>query len=285
MRSVQNNSAARARPAGFTLVELLVVVGIIALLVTILMPSLSRALELTRRTICATNLGDFGRAWHMYFGDSDYRSPNMFNLRATTADTSSMFNFLMWTAQGNDFCNAGVLYKAKLIASEMTYVCPTVRKASGGNWFHSDRGSFHNRFVNNWPPVDGLHTTMTYGRRRMTYYDKDESHLAVQQYRGWPDDDDIMLWSAGMNVVARPGDFSYMSDNFHRPDIAMLSHVPGINVMYLDGHVDFYEDTDRNVLYNNGIPVGGWGVQYNWTLDDVWMIIDTYHRPPAGQGL
>ncbi len=51
---------------GFTLVELLVVVAIIALLVSILLPSLGRAKDLTRETICLTRLGGQMRAIHMY---------------------------------------------------------------------------------------------------------------------------------------------------------------------------------------------------------------------------
>jgi len=51
---------------GFTLVELLVVVGIIALLVTILGPTLSVALELARRSKCATNLHGIGRGLTLY---------------------------------------------------------------------------------------------------------------------------------------------------------------------------------------------------------------------------
>ncbi len=54
------------RHPGFTLIELLVVVSIIALLVGMLLPSLSSAREQARRTRCLTNLHNLGVAMVMY---------------------------------------------------------------------------------------------------------------------------------------------------------------------------------------------------------------------------
>lgn len=53
-------------PTGFTLIELLVVIGIIAVLIAVLVPALSSARTITRKTACSANLKSLSTALTLY---------------------------------------------------------------------------------------------------------------------------------------------------------------------------------------------------------------------------
>lgn len=68
--------AQRLRTGGaFTLIEVLVVVAVIALLVAVLLPSLARARDQAKNTVCMSNLKQFANAFVLYGQDHRQQPP------------------------------------------------------------------------------------------------------------------------------------------------------------------------------------------------------------------
>src|SRR4051794_21994809 len=107
---------------GFTLVELLVVIGIIALLISILLPSLSKARESAQRVACLTNLRSVMQMMHMYAADNKQQIPlgclgDDYQLNYFIADGNSAAN-LKWPTWGP-------LYKGGYLNDPRFLYCPS----------------------------------------------------------------------------------------------------------------------------------------------------------------
>lgn len=84
------------RAWGFTLVELLVVIGIIALLISILLPALQIAKVQANRVVCTAQVRQLATAWIMYAGDYK-QSAGACNWLSIDGPTSTA-NWLYWPA-------------------------------------------------------------------------------------------------------------------------------------------------------------------------------------------
>jgi prepilin-type N-terminal cleavage/methylation domain-containing protein/prepilin-type processing-associated H-X9-DG protein len=161
-------AGARSRTASraFTLIEVLVVVAIIALLVSILLPSLAKARTMTRLTICKANSKQIGSMISTYQADFRGRVPIMYNYYARGRGqhdaparacwlsvalrnyskmgrgrfvAGGMFDpEKVWYPTGNAATDPLTVYEDKYI--EDFWVCPFARgKGDGRIWVSDDR--------------------------------------------------------------------------------------------------------------------------------------------------
>lgn len=118
---------------GFTLVELLVVIGIIALLVAILLPTLSKAREQANRTKCRANLKQLVQACFIR-AQEDRRNAVLFPQRKPAGSTESaaandslgqfIGRYEFFTGQDG---NAGVGKATAIIREPRVAICPSTR--------------------------------------------------------------------------------------------------------------------------------------------------------------
>ena len=119
-------SQSRRGRGAFTLVELLVVIGIIALLVSILLPALNKAREDAKRVRCLSNQRQLVMAWQMYASDckGHFAGANTPVFSAAGPDGKGWWN---WAAAGNTL---DCLYQGKLwpyLKNYDVYKCPNDR--------------------------------------------------------------------------------------------------------------------------------------------------------------
>jgi prepilin-type N-terminal cleavage/methylation domain-containing protein/prepilin-type processing-associated H-X9-DG protein len=111
--------------SGFTLLEILLVVAIIALLVSILLPSLTRAREQAKRTQCATNQKQMLTGIHMY--TTAYRGQLPGSIKAF----NQSLTWLVWQNFGKSpnpprgYVHHGLLYGSRILKDPKVFFCPS----------------------------------------------------------------------------------------------------------------------------------------------------------------
>jgi prepilin-type N-terminal cleavage/methylation domain-containing protein/prepilin-type processing-associated H-X9-DG protein len=236
---------ASPRRAAFTLVELLVVIGIIAVLVGLLMPSLTKAREQAKKAQCLSNLKQIGAAVNMYAVENRGQVPvRLFNYVTPLKnglDATSTFGpgaGFVAPPGGPSANGPALLVKNGLQGNGTAYLetndiffCPS----------DPIRAPYRHP-VNGWGPTSALAITTGFGSQsywQWYFPDRHWNRTTGVPATSPPD-------RANTNVATKnAAQKMYWTDQFI-PDSALDTaspgdiyknfHKDGMNVLYLDGH-------------------------------------------------
>ncbi len=226
---------------GFTLVELLVVVAIIALLLSILLPAMDKARELARQTVCMTNLRQCSLGLMTYV--NDHRS------RVAVARTHSGGDYRYWTwfhVGGRNALDA--TGSPTSLTSDVVF-CPsnpTYASAVRDDHGKDGRGGYAMYLVSDRSPNEiehaNFHTTVHVtedggGTTRFTYQYLNGLPYAPAQVIWLADSLTAPSYYPNGPVPMRAG--FYDNQNAHHGGRIHLIHGNGqANALYYDGHVN-----------------------------------------------
>jgi len=115
---------------GFTLVELLVVIGIIAVLMSILLPALNRAREAAKAVTCASNLKQIGMAFAMYVNDNKDYTPNFIINPAPDPFLANVGTEMQWSGALRRYLASAAQFTGVTQQEEMkqtVFFCPSAK--------------------------------------------------------------------------------------------------------------------------------------------------------------
>ena len=232
-----SNPKLRAR--GFTLVELLVVIGIIALLISILLPALSKARRAANTVKCLSTVRSLGQAWQMYGQAHRGRSIPYY---------SQTDELSLWIGQLRDvYSNV-----------DASRFCPEAMTPSFN-------GNFSGGIFMAWGPAPvgsgadvfliGQSGSYAFNGWLYDYDGGNPPHRAGQFYTYFPDDQffdfpvprsaEVPVFIDSVWVDVWPGQNDGPPANLHPSNytsgpemgrVCMNRHVKGVNVCFADGH-------------------------------------------------
>jgi prepilin-type N-terminal cleavage/methylation domain-containing protein len=237
----------------FTLVELLVVIGIIAVLVGILLPALNRAREAAQRTACLSNIRQVHTALALYAGAHKDAIPIGY------WSSYKQQNYMAWRLGQTSPIMFGLLNRARTMKDFKVFFCQS----------NTDQSLFYDTSQNPWPlPEEG--TTAPAVNIRVGY--------ASRAVISWP--------NTGYPATSASNPFPRLSKMKNRailadvtssPSSLLQRHKKGSNVLYAHGGAKWVplDAFDQSLnLCNSDFSINT--TQSNDEQDKIWEIWDRF---------
>ncbi len=227
---------------GFTLIELLVVVAIIAVLISILLPSLGTAREQARKITCGSNLGQVSRAILTYANDYNDMIPAMFTKQGGKNYACSSFGpyvtydslaLLVKKTSRYGLSSTGYLMDCN------PFFCPNdktfaLRRQPKEGWGYNSSG---NRGISYWyfyVSPGGLDAAQVGSGTTSGWWAGLERYSTSNNIRSKA--------FANLNLDNQPAKICILFDGSAAPSMVSsaswpMFHPTGWNVLYIDGHV------------------------------------------------
>ena len=232
---------------GFTLIELLVVISIIALLLSIILPSLQKAKEMAKKTVCLSHIKTLALTTILYAQHNDDHLPQV--VRAGLFDSDGAGNYYTYFEHPSWGADAGPIGLGYLVTSGLIennseiMFCPSARKLMGslppadwncqGNnnhWNYVGPGATHGSQGDLIPKdacLGWMNQRVSYSMRPLDSTEMNIKKLSKARTISYISD----IWMA----LGPPFWLSHISDMGHAPRNLAYGQ---LNVAYTDGHVE-----------------------------------------------